>query len=124
MEEFINSEAFFSDSDAVLGDGSELPPSMISDWLSSDDDGRADMSDLTEENSGVNLEGAFLSNVFADMDFTEFWQSLKPLLQTNGEGETTVTAESGGATVGDVDHGKLTQEVQVLLGLMGNDVHT
>jgi hypothetical protein len=58
------------------------------------------------------------------MDFTEFWQSLKPLLQTNGEGETTVTAESGGATVGDVDHGKLTQEVQVLLGLMGNDVHT
>lgn len=124
MEEFINSEAFFSDSDAVLGDGSELPPSMISDWLSSDDDGRADMSDLTEENSGVNLEGAFLSNVFADMDFTEFWQSLKPLLQTNGEGETTVTAESGGGMVGDVDHGKLTQEVQVLLGLMGNDVHT
>jgi len=47
----------------------------------------------------------------------EFWESLKPLLQTNREGETIVTTEPGDSVVVvDVDHGKLAQEVQVLFG--------
>ncbi|OAX41202.1 hypothetical protein K503DRAFT_767884 [Rhizopogon vinicolor AM-OR11-026] len=119
MDEFFDSDAFFSDSDAVLGDGSELPPSMISDWLSSDDDGGADVGGFpsVDVSPGVDLEGAFASNVFADMDFAEFWESLKPLLQTNREGETIVTTEPGDSVVVvDVDHGKLAQEVQVLFG--------
>lgn len=117
IEEFIDSDAFFSDSDAVLGDGSELPPSTMSDWLSSDDDGGVDMGGLPSVDTfpGVDLEGAFASNAFADMDFTEFWESLKPLLQTNKEEEITATTESGGSIGGiDVDHAHLAQEVQVL----------
>ncbi|KAG2153414.1 hypothetical protein DEU56DRAFT_849538 [Suillus clintonianus] len=119
MEEFIDSDAFFSDSDGVLGDASELPPSSMSDWLSSDDDGGVDMGELLalDESSGLDLEGAYPPNAFADMDFTEFWESLKPLLQASagGEGETIVSMESGAVVDGvDVDHGKLAQEVQVL----------
>jgi hypothetical protein len=95
MEEFIDSDAFFSDSDGVLGDASELPPSSFSDWFSSDDDGGADMGELLtlDGSSGLDLEGSFSPNAFADMDFTEFWESLKPLLQASagGKGETTVS---------------------------------
>jgi hypothetical protein len=116
MEEFIDSDAFFSDSDGVLGDASELPPSSFSDWFSSDNDGGADMGELLtlDGSSGLDLEGSFSPNAFADMDFTEFWESLKPLLQASagGKGETTVSTDSGAAT--DVDPGKLAQEVQVL----------
>lgn len=117
MNGFIDSDAFFSDSDAILGDGSELPPSSISDWWSSDEDGVVDDGGLpnVDASPGADLEGVFASNVFADMDFAEFWESLKPLLQTNREGEVTITTESGSSMVGvDVDHGKLAQEVQVL----------
>ncbi|KAG2131703.1 uncharacterized protein EDB93DRAFT_931730 [Suillus bovinus] len=119
MEEFVDSDAFFSDSDGVLGDASEFPPSSISDWFSSDDDGGADMGELLnlDGSSGVDFEGSFSPNAFADMDFTEFWESLKPLLQasTGGEGETAVNTDSG-ATMGgvDMDSGKLAQDVQVL----------
>ncbi|KAG1742456.1 hypothetical protein EDB19DRAFT_1701155 [Suillus lakei] len=119
MEEFIDSDVFFSDSDGVLGDASELPPSSISDWFSSDDDGGADMSELLtlDASSGLDVEGSFSPNAFADMDFTEFWESLKPLLQASagGEGETTVSMDSAAMMDGiDVDPGKLAQEVQVL----------
>jgi hypothetical protein len=51
------------------------------------------------------------------MDFTEFWESLKPLLQASagGEGETAVNMDSGASLDGvNVDPGKLAQEVQVL----------
>ncbi|KAG1879861.1 hypothetical protein F4604DRAFT_1752099 [Suillus subluteus] len=113
MEEFIDSDAFFSDSDGILGDASELPPSSISDWFSSDNDGGAGMGELLtlDESSGLDLEGSFPPNAFADMDFKEFWESLKPLLQASagGEGETTSTINGV-----DVDPGKLAQEVQVL----------
>lgn len=119
MEEFFDSDVFFSDSDGILGDASELPPSSISDWFSSDDDGGAGMGELLtlDESSGLDLEGSFPPNAFADMDFTEFWESLKPLLQASagGEGETTVSMNSGAMTDGvDVDPGKLAQEVHVL----------
>ncbi|KAG1871851.1 hypothetical protein DFJ58DRAFT_910835 [Suillus subalutaceus] len=119
MEEFIDSDAFFSDSDGIPGDASELPPSSISDWFSSDDDGGTGMGELLtlDESSGLDLEGSFPPNAFADMDFTEFWESLKPLLQASagGEGETTVSTDSGATMNGvDVDPGKLAQEVQVL----------
>ncbi|KAG1774984.1 hypothetical protein EV702DRAFT_1008320 [Suillus placidus] len=119
MGEFIDRDAFFSDSDGVLGDASEFPPSSISDWFSSDDDGGADMGELLtlDGSSGLDLEDSFPPNAFADMDFTEFWESLKPLLQASvgGEGETTVSMDSGATMNGvDVDPGKLAQEVQVL----------
>ncbi|KAG1740789.1 uncharacterized protein EDB91DRAFT_1131454 [Suillus paluster] len=119
MEEFMDSDAFFSDSDGALGDASELPPSSMSDWFSSDDDGGGDMDGMLilDESSGLELADAFAPNAFADMDFTEFWESLKPLLQAseNGEGDTTVSMESGASVEGvDVDHAKLAQEVQVL----------
>jgi hypothetical protein len=118
MDEFIDS-TFFSDSDGILGDGSELPPSSISDWFSSDDDGGADIGELLalDGSSGLDLEGSFSPNAFADMDFTEFWESLKPLLQASagGEGEIPVNMDSGAALDGvNVDPGKLAQDVQVL----------
>jgi len=114
MEEFIDSDPFFSDSDVVLGDKNELPSSVISDWLSSDDGGE-DVGGLLTMDASVDLEGAFASNMFADVEFTEFWESLKPLLQTNLKGETTIAAGSGSSIVGDVDDGMLVQEVHMLL---------
>ncbi|KAG2074874.1 hypothetical protein BDR04DRAFT_1092486 [Suillus decipiens] len=89
MEEFIDSDPFFSDSDGILGDASEFPPSSISDWFSSDDDGGADMGELLtlDGSSGLDPEGSFSPNAFADMDFTEFWESLKPLLQASAGAE-------------------------------------
>jgi hypothetical protein len=118
IDEYIDN-TFFSDSDGVLGDASELPPSSISDWFSSDDDGGAEMGELLglDGSSGLDLEGPFSPNAFADMDFTEFWESLKPLLQASagGEGETTVSMDSEAAIDGvNVDTGKLAQDVQVL----------
>ena len=114
MEEFIDSDPFFSDSDVVLGDKNELPSSVISDWLSSDDGGE-DVGGLLTMDASVDLEGAFASNMFADVEFTEFWESLKPLLQTNSKGETTIATGSGSSIVGDVDDGMLVQEVHMLL---------
>ncbi|KAG1759269.1 hypothetical protein EDD22DRAFT_907046 [Suillus occidentalis] len=93
MDDFIDSTFF--------RDGSELPPSSISDWLSSDDDGGADIGELLalDGSSALDLEGSFSPNAFADMDFTEFWESLKPLLQASagGEGEVPVNMDSGAA---------------------------
>ncbi|KAG2118218.1 uncharacterized protein F5147DRAFT_670513 [Suillus discolor] len=119
MEDFFDSDAFFSDSDGILGDASEFPPSSNSDWFSSDDDGGADIGELLtlDGTSGLDLEGSFSPNAFADMDFTEFWESLKPLLQARAdeEGKTTVSTDSGAIMDGvNADSGKLAQEVQVL----------
>ncbi|KAG8221359.1 hypothetical protein J3R82DRAFT_1531 [Butyriboletus roseoflavus] len=131
---------WLSDSDAVFGDMSSLPPSSASNWLSDDADADTDGEFRAMEGQGnsgsdaVALERAFATLVErggrgADKDEiggsgathgagvmvveSEFWESMQPLL--GGDASKEAGTVPGGNASEAIDEDKVAQDIQELL---------
>ncbi|KAF8551018.1 hypothetical protein OG21DRAFT_1513295 [Imleria badia] len=126
--------AWLSDSDAVFGDMSSLPPSSASNWLSDDADVDTDCEVGGMDGPGGGFDTAAFERAFAalverggrgvvdkneggDSQGTravesELWESLRPLLGSNALNDTgTATGDVGES----VDADKVAQDIQELL---------
>lgn len=63
--------------------------------------------------SFLNGGDAMIQNGLTDFEFSQFWESVKPLVdkQPVGSGEDMVAQQQDG---GEVDHAKLAADVQAL----------
>lgn len=127
--------AWLSDSDAVFGDMSSLPPSSASNWLSDDADVDTDGEVGGMEGPDGGFDPAAFERTFAALVErggrgvadknegggsstraveSELWESLRPLLGGNDTGTATGDVDES------VDANKVAQDIQKLLnGLVG-----
>ncbi|KIK93032.1 hypothetical protein PAXRUDRAFT_119504, partial [Paxillus rubicundulus Ve08.2h10] len=138
--------ARFSDSDAIFGDISSLPPSTVSHWLSDeanvDMDGKvrvmsgangaldidafeeafAALTDVEPGDSDKNIKGEMATEgVLGVVDYSEFWESIRPLIGAN-VGKVPDAGAPNISLAQAVDQEKLAQEIQVLLSSVVGDV--
>lgn len=132
--------AWLSDSDAVFGDMSSLPPSSASNWLSDDADVDTDGEFGAMKGQGSGFDAVAFESAFAALverggqgagkDETggsgathgvgvvvaesKFWESMEPLLGGNASNKAAGTV-SGDASDA-VDEKKVAQDIQELLG--------
>ena len=128
--------AWLSDSEAVFGDMSSLPPSSASNWLSDDADIDTDGEGGTTNGQDGGFDAAAFEQVIAtfverggrsadgkdegngsgatstSVAESDFWETMRPLV-----GGSAIKLEDGAAAAGEsVDQDKVVQDLQALLG--------